>query len=150
MVERSVVTDSDAELAAGRLGRVVGGRWRLESVLGVGGMAAVYGGRDASGAVAAIKILHPEMSVRREVRERFLREGYVANRIGHPGVVQALEHGETGDEVFLAMELLAGETLRVLASNATDGFRSARSSTTPTRSSTCSPSRTTRASFIAT
>jgi serine/threonine-protein kinase len=75
-------------------------------------MAAVYGGRDASGAVAAIKILHPEMSVRREVRERFLREGYVANRIGHPGVVQALEHGETGDEVFLAMELLAGETLR--------------------------------------
>jgi serine/threonine-protein kinase len=107
-----VVTDPDAELAAGRLGRTVGGRWRLDSVLGVGGMAAVYAGRDGSGAVAAIKILHPEMGVRREVRERFLREGYVANRIGHPGVVQALEHGETGDEVFLAMELLPGETLR--------------------------------------
>src|SRR5262245_11261381 len=75
-------------------------------------MAAVYAGRDVSGSLAAIKILHPEMSVRREVRERFLREGYVANHIGHPGVVRALEHGDSGDEVFLAMELLAGETLR--------------------------------------
>src|SRR5262245_39780479 len=75
-------------------------------------MAAVYAGRDVSGSIAAIKILHPEMSVRREVRERFLREGYVANHIGHAGVVRALEHGETGEEVFLAMELLAGETLR--------------------------------------
>jgi eukaryotic-like serine/threonine-protein kinase len=106
------VTDLEEEISAQRLGRTVGGKWLLERVLGVGGMASVYAGRDRSGAVAAIKILHPEMGVRREVRERFLREGYVANRIGHAGVVQALEHGETGDEVFLAMELLGGETLR--------------------------------------
>jgi serine/threonine-protein kinase len=112
VVERQVVTFSDEELSAGRLGRTVGGRWRLESVLGVGGMAAVYAARDPSGSVCAIKILHPEMSVRREVRERFLREGYVANHIGHAGVVRALEHGDSGDEVFLAMELLGGETLR--------------------------------------
>ncbi|HEX6278257.1 MAG TPA: serine/threonine-protein kinase [Polyangiaceae bacterium] len=106
------MTDPDEELSAGRLGRTVGGRWLLERVLGIGGMAAVYAARDPSGAVAAVKILHPEMSVRREIRERFLREGYVANRVGHPGAVQALEHGDSGDEVFLAMELLAGETLR--------------------------------------
>jgi eukaryotic-like serine/threonine-protein kinase len=106
------VTDLEEEMSAQRLGRTVGGKWLLERVLGVGGMASVYAGRDQSGAVAAIKILHPEMGLRREVRERFLREGYVANRIGHAGVVQALEHGETGDEVFLAMELLGGETLR--------------------------------------
>jgi serine/threonine-protein kinase len=106
------VTDSDEELSARRLGRTVGGRWFLESVLGIGGMATVYAAREPSGGVAAVKILHPEMGVRREIRERFLREGYVANRIGHPGVVQALEHGDAGDEVFLAMELLAGETLR--------------------------------------
>src|SRR5262245_12930511 len=112
MVKPGLVTDSDEQMSAVRLGRTVGGRWLLESVLGIGGMATVYAARNASGAVAAIKILHPEMSLRREIRERFLREGYVANRIGHPGVVQALEHGETGDEVFLAMELLGGETLR--------------------------------------
>ncbi|HEX6767060.1 MAG TPA: protein kinase, partial [Polyangiaceae bacterium] len=106
------MTDLDEEQSVRRVGRTVGGRWLLERVLGIGGMATVYAARDASGAIAAIKILHPEMSVRREVRDRFLREGYVANHIGHPGVVRALEHGETGEEVFLAMELLAGETLR--------------------------------------
>jgi serine/threonine protein kinase len=104
--------DSDAEVAATRLGRTVGGRWRLEHVLGMGGMAAVYEAHDLSGQGAAIKILHPEMGLKREVRERFLREGYVANKIGHPGAVQALEHGDHESEVFLAMELLRGETLR--------------------------------------
>jgi eukaryotic-like serine/threonine-protein kinase len=78
----------------------------------MGGMAAVYEAHDASGQAAAIKILHPEMGLKREVRERFLREGYVANKIGHPGAVQALEHGDHESEVFLAMELLRGETLR--------------------------------------
>jgi serine/threonine protein kinase len=106
------VLDEEAELAAQRLGQTVGGRWHLSRVLGVGGMAAVYAAHDESGKLAAIKILHPEMNVRREVRERFLREGYVANRIGHPGVVQALEHGDAGDEAFLVMELLNGETLQ--------------------------------------
>lgn len=95
-----------------RLGEVIGGKWRLESVLGVGGMAAVYAAREPNGAIAAIKLLHAEMSVRREIRERFLREGYVANSIDHPGVVRALEHGASADDqVFLAMELLQGEPL---------------------------------------
>ncbi len=106
------VLDEEAELAAQRLGQTVGGRWHLSRVLGVGGMAAVYAAHDDAGQLSAVKILHPEMSVRREVRERFLREGYVANRIGHHGVVQALEHGDSGDEAFLVMELLNGETLQ--------------------------------------
>lgn len=107
-----VVLDEEAELAAQRLGQTVGGRWHLTRVLGVGGMAAVYAAHDESGKLAAVKILHPEMSVRREVRERFLREGYAANRIEHPGVVQALEHGDAGEEAYLVMELLNGETLQ--------------------------------------
>jgi len=103
--------ESDEQLAAARLGQRVG-RFRLERVLGVGGMAAVYAGRAPDGFVAAIKLLHPEMSVRRDVRERFFREGYVANSIQHPGVVRALEHGESaGSAAFLVMELLTGETL---------------------------------------
>jgi eukaryotic-like serine/threonine-protein kinase len=105
------VLDEEAELAAQRLGQTVGGRWHLSRVLGVGGMAAVYAAHDDSGRLAAVKILHPEMSVRREVKERFLREGYVANRIEHPGAVKALEHGDAGEEAFLVMELLNGETL---------------------------------------
>jgi serine/threonine-protein kinase len=106
------VLDEEAELAAQRLGQTVGGRWHLARVLGVGGMAAVYAAHDDNGRLAAVKILHPEMSVRREVKERFLREGYVANRIEHPGAVKALEHGDAGEEAFLVMELLNGETLQ--------------------------------------
>jgi eukaryotic-like serine/threonine-protein kinase len=103
--------DSDLEVAKARLGRRVGDRWLLERVLGTGGMAAVYAGRAPDGSVAAVKILHPEMGARREVRERFLREGSAANKIGHPGVVQMVGQGD-GEEAFLAMELLEGETLR--------------------------------------
>jgi serine/threonine protein kinase len=106
------VLDEEAELAAQRLGQTVGGRWHLSRVLGVGGMAAVYAAHDDNGMLAAVKILHPEMSVRREVKERFLREGYVANRIEHPGAVKALQHGDAGDEAYLVMELLNGETLQ--------------------------------------
>ncbi|HSU39291.1 MAG TPA: protein kinase, partial [Polyangiaceae bacterium] len=103
--------DSDAEVARARLGRTVGGRWLLERVLGTGGMGAVYAARSPDGAVAAIKILHPEMGARRDVRKRFLREGSAASKIGHAGVVQMLGQGD-GEEAFLAMELLEGETLR--------------------------------------
>ena len=97
---------------AQRVGQVIGGRWMLDRVLGSGGMAAVYAAHDASGRQAAVKLLHPEMCVREDIKERFLREGIAANRIGHPGTVQVYEHGATGDDtVFLVMELLLGETL---------------------------------------
>jgi eukaryotic-like serine/threonine-protein kinase len=100
------------EVVAGRVGRTYGGKWTLERLIGTGGMAAVYAARDPSGATAAVKILHPEMSLRQDVRERFLREGYVANKVDHPGAVRVLEHGSSDDgTVFLAMELLVGEPL---------------------------------------
>jgi eukaryotic-like serine/threonine-protein kinase len=93
------------------LGQVVGGKWRLERLLGTGGMAAVYAGRRDDGATAAIKMLHPEMTLKRDVRERFVREGYVGNRVQHPGAVKIIEHGESDGEAYLVMELLEGEPL---------------------------------------
>jgi eukaryotic-like serine/threonine-protein kinase len=91
---------------------VIGGRFRLERVLGIGGMAAVYQARDAAGALHAVKLLHPEMAARREVRERFVQEGSVSERIGHPGVVQTFPAGEGTVDAYLVMEMLHGETLR--------------------------------------
>jgi serine/threonine-protein kinase len=82
-------------------------------------MATVYAATGAEGARVALKILHPEMARRAEVRERFLREAYVANRIGHPGVVRILEHGD-GPEVYLVMELLEGEPLSARAQRANE------------------------------
>jgi eukaryotic-like serine/threonine-protein kinase len=101
-----------------RIGREIG-RWRVEKLLGSGGMASVYAAVDASGARVALKVLHPEMARRSDVRERFLREAYVANRIGHPGVVRVLEHGQD-TETFLAMELLEGEPLSARAQRPND------------------------------
>jgi serine/threonine protein kinase len=95
-----------------RIGQLIGQRWTLRRVLGVGGMAAVYEATDESGAEVAIKVLHREFGARSQVRERFLREGYVANRVDHPGAVRVLEHGAVDDRnVFLVMERLRGESL---------------------------------------
>jgi len=103
--------ESDEEFAARRVGRNVG-RFRLESVLGVGGMAAVYLGRAPDGSAAAVKVLHPDVGVRPDVKERFFREGFIANQLHHASVVRALEYGDAGaDGAFLVLELLEGETL---------------------------------------
>jgi len=93
-----------------RIGTVLREKWTLERLLGVGGMAAVYAVRHRNGKLGAVKLLHLDISRDREWRQRFLREGYVANRIGHPGVVSVLDDDTTDDgSVFLVMELLDGE-----------------------------------------
>ena len=59
-----------------------------------------------------MKLLHREMAVDSNVRARFLREGYAANSVEHPGAVRILDDDMTEDgDVFLVMELLEGETL---------------------------------------
>jgi eukaryotic-like serine/threonine-protein kinase len=96
-----------------RLGKVLNGKYRLDRVLGVGGMASVYAAthlRNASR--VAVKVLHKEMAVDENVRARFLREGYAANSVEHAGTVRILDDDTAEDgSVFLVMELLEGETL---------------------------------------
>jgi len=99
-----------------RVGAVLRDKYVLHRVLGAGGMAAVYLGVHRNGNRVAIKVLHPEASADPDTRARFLREGYVANSIDHPGAVRALDN-DTDDDgaVFLVMELLDGETLHARA-----------------------------------
>ncbi len=95
-----------------QVGRTLRNKWTLESLLGVGGMAAVYAASHRNGGRAAIKILHHELGAMVEVRARFVREGYLANRVGHPAVVRALDDDIDDDGTpFLVMELVEGETL---------------------------------------
>jgi serine/threonine protein kinase/ABC-type branched-subunit amino acid transport system substrate-binding protein len=95
-----------------RVGSVLRGRYRLERVLGAGGMATVYLAVHRNGNRVAVKVLRPELSVYDEHRERFIRESYVANSIDHPGAVRVLDDDLTDDGApFLVMELLRGETL---------------------------------------
>jgi len=95
-----------------RIGQTIREKYRLERVLGVGGMAAVYLATHRNGSRAALKILHPELAVHDAHRERFIREAYVANSIEHPGAVRVIDDDIAEDNCpFLVMELLEGETL---------------------------------------
>lgn len=98
--------------AQARLGQVVREKWRLDRLLGVGGMAAVYAATHRNGAKVAIKVLHRELGLNAEAKGRFLREGYVVNTVEHPGTVRVLDDDVTDDGApFLVMELLEGETV---------------------------------------
>jgi serine/threonine-protein kinase len=95
-----------------RVGRVLHDKYRLVRLIGSGGTACVYEAVHRNGHRVAIKMLHPELSRDRELRTRFLREGYVANKVAHPGVVRVTDDDTAEDgAVFLVMELLEVETI---------------------------------------
>src|SRR5690606_25725656 len=76
---------------------------------------AVYKAVNQNGEAAAVKILHSELAHKSDVKERFLREGTLANEVGHEGALRVLEQGTTSDGAgYLVMELLDGETLTQL------------------------------------
>lgn len=98
--------------ATARVGSLLAGKWRLEKLLAVGGMAAVYSAVHKNGRRVAIKVLHEEFSDRKDAKERFLEEAYAVNHVGHPGTVPVLDDDVAPDGcAFLVMELLEGETL---------------------------------------
>jgi serine/threonine-protein kinase len=97
------------------VGRLLCDKWRLERLLGAGGMSSVYAAVHRNGKRVAIKVLRPDLTGNQRVRSRFLREGYIANRVGHEGAVAVLDNDADGDLVFLVMELLEGETLAARA-----------------------------------
>jgi serine/threonine protein kinase len=101
-----------ASVSRSRVGTTLRGKWHLDALLGVGGMAAVYAATHRNGRRAALKVLHREASLDDECRARFLREGRVANAVGHEGAVKVLDDDVTDDgQVFLILELLEGESL---------------------------------------
>ena len=114
-----------SERARGRVGTTVDGKWHLDELLGVGGMACVYGATHRNGTRAAIKVLNPDIALNTDAKTRFLREGYVANKIGHPRVVLVQDDDEAPDgTVYLVMELLEGQTLQgVIAEGKTLGTK---------------------------
>ena len=104
-----------SQQAERRVGTIIGGKWRVDALLGSGSMAAVYAVTHRNGARAALKILHPTLCTDPAVCERFLGEGYLANSVKHSGIVRVLDDGVTDDGcVFLTMDLLEGDTLEAL------------------------------------
>jgi serine/threonine-protein kinase len=92
-------------------GAVVAGKYRLEALLGVGGMGAVYRARHLlMDNTVALKWLRPDLAQNREARERLLREAQSVARIRHPNVVQVFDVDTHDGMPFMVMEHLEGET----------------------------------------
>ena len=109
------VEDELTVRARTRVGTVLDGKYRLDRVLGVGGMASVYEATHRNSKRFAVKMLHPELSLRTDIRTRFLREGYVANQVQHPGAVAVHDDDIAEDgSAFIVMELLVGTTVEEL------------------------------------
>jgi hypothetical protein len=87
--------------------------YEIRSVLGEGGMGAVYLAEHPMIArQVAVKVLHPSFAREPEMVARFINEAKAANAIGHPGIVDVLDVGTLPDQTpYLIMELLKGEGL---------------------------------------
>ena len=99
------------------IGTVLGNKYRLLRLLGDGGMGSVYEAQhEKLGTLVALKVLHPELTRRPNIVERFLQEARVSAQIRSPHIVQVTDVDQTSDGVaYLVMELLQGEPLsRVL------------------------------------
>jgi eukaryotic-like serine/threonine-protein kinase len=104
--------------AASLIGTVISGRYRIDSILGEGGMGIVYAGEHAlMRKRVAIKVLHPEMSRIPDMVARFEREAMAAGHIDHPNIAAATDFGQLPDgSFFLALEFVEGENLREVIS----------------------------------
>ena len=93
------------------VGKLVASRYRLDSLLGLGGMSAVFRASDLEGKSFAVKILYPEL-LDGEAAQRFERESKVVLGLAHPHIVAPLAagHDETLGE-YLVMPLLSGRDL---------------------------------------
>jgi hypothetical protein len=101
-------------LKPGPTPRVIDNKYRVEQLLGRGGMGAVYRARDMRlDRLVALKIVRPELLEDGDARRRFKREAQIVARLQHPGIVSIFDFGTlTGGGAYLVMELVRGEDLR--------------------------------------
>ena len=96
-----------------RTAPLIGGRYRIDGVLGEGGMARVFDAFDERlERPAAVKILRAETRALPGMRQRFQQEALIAARLLHPHIVAVLDFGEDHASSYLVMERLPGTTLR--------------------------------------
>jgi serine/threonine protein kinase len=96
-----------------RIGAVLAGRFRVEAILGRGGMGVVFKGEALdSGRPVAIKLLNYEYAERADVVSRFIREANMMRDLAHPNIVEVYDLGQDDDgTVYLVLEFLDGQSL---------------------------------------
>lgn len=96
------------------LGKTIDGRYKIDSVLGQGGMGVVFKAVQTSvQRPVAMKTLHPQLAMAATFFERFKREAEIASRLHHPNIITIFDFGRTTDGLcYYVMEMLHGESLR--------------------------------------
>jgi eukaryotic-like serine/threonine-protein kinase len=116
-------------LISARAGASIGewiGHYRIESLIGVGGMGEVYLARDEQlGRKAALKLLPEHLTVDEEQLSRFEAEARSASALNHPNIMTVYEIGAEGDRRFIAMEFIEGVTLRAKLADGRMNLRAA-------------------------
>src|SRR5512145_243801 len=109
----SSIPPGDAQTDS-RVGSILSERYRLDALLGEGGMGRVYAAEHVMmRKKLAVKILHRELTAVPEVVKRFEREAMAAANIEHPNVAAATDFGKLPDgSVFMVMEYVEGRNLR--------------------------------------
>ncbi|MEV0369448.1 Stk1 family PASTA domain-containing Ser/Thr kinase [Streptomyces sp. NPDC050636] len=103
----------DTTLQDPLVGQLLDGRYRVQARIAAGGMATVYRAMDTRlDRVLALKVMHPTLAVDDAFVDRFIREAKSVARLSHPNVVGVFDQGTDGTYVYLAMEYIAGCTLR--------------------------------------
>jgi DNA-directed RNA polymerase specialized sigma24 family protein/tRNA A-37 threonylcarbamoyl transferase component Bud32 len=112
MSERPVAAESSARAERLHPGEIVDKRYRVEDLLGEGGMASVFRAEHVNiKRKVALKTLHPTRQTEAMMRERFLREAEVLGRLSHPNFVDVSDFGVSHGFSYLVMELLSGRAL---------------------------------------
>jgi eukaryotic-like serine/threonine-protein kinase len=95
------------------VGQVINNRYRLEALLGDGGMGTVYRAYDQNlGRQVSIKFMHAHFARRQEFRTRLEQEARTTAQLNHPSIVQIYDFGESEAGLFIAMEYVDGGSLR--------------------------------------
>ena len=94
------------------LGTLLGGRYRLDQVLGQGGMATIFRATDDKlGREVAVKVLRPEFGADAQFVERFEHEAQAAASLSHPNIVQVYDYGTDTAGPYIVMEQVSGGDL---------------------------------------
>ncbi|MCA9963744.1 MAG: protein kinase, partial [Anaerolineales bacterium] len=97
------------------VGKSIGERYRIESFLGDGGMAAVYKAYDPNlRRDVAIKLIHPHLSRNPEFVRRFEEEATAVARLRHPHIVQVHDFDQDNGVYYIVFEFVEGESLQAV------------------------------------
>ena len=94
------------------LGQLVADKFLVSGKVGAGGIGRVYRAvQQGLERPVALKVLHPELALDDDHKQRFHREARAASRLNHPGAVTVYDFGEWQDQLYIAMEFIQGESM---------------------------------------